>query len=329
MGGTPDFVPLAELKVDPPVMSAFLGRPVTTIADVIDFQLQAGYDFIRIRPRYDFLQRTRTTATEVEGQEGDASVKIAWAPEHAGQVRSRQDLDGFAFPTLDDADFSELAEAPRHLPAGMKIMSSVTGIFESVWQVMGFESFSIACAEDPDLVDDLFERFADFHFAVFEKAIDYPEVAGMWYTDDLAYISGPMVNPALLRRHVFPVMGRMGDMCRERDMPFVFHSDGDVTVLLEDIIAAGATALHPIEPKAMDALALKRSLRGRLALIGNIDVDLLSRADPDRIRRVTAEKIKTLGPDGYCVGSSNSVPGWVPVENYRAMVETAIEMRGA
>ena len=69
-------------------------------------------------------------------------------------------------------------------------------------------------------------------------------------------------------------------------------------------------------------------LAGKLALVGNIDVDFLSRATPDDIRRVTAEKIRTLGPDGYCVGSANSVPPWIPVENYRAMVETALESRG-
>ena len=254
---------------------------------------------------------------------------MEWANEHEGLVRTRADLDAFDFPTIDDADFTDIEEAPRHLPEGMKIMSSTTGIWESVWQVMGFEDFCFACADDSTLIDELFDRFADFHWRVFMKSIDMPEVAAMWYTDDMAYATGPMIDPAILRRHVFPVMKKMGQACREREMPFVFHSDGDVTSLMDDILGAGVTALHPIEPKAMDSAELKRKYGGRLALVGNIDVDFLSRAAPDEIRTVTAEKIRTLGPDGYGVGSANSVPPWVPIENYRAMVETALEMRGA
>jgi len=325
--GTPDSVPLMELKVDTPVMSAFLGRPVETTADKIAFQRVAGYDYVRLRAGYNFLEEWRVEKTDTYSAYGDGEATMHWAREHDGLIRTREDLRDFNFPTLEDADFSALAEAAGLLPEGMKIMSSTTGIWESVWQVMGFENFCFAYADDPGMIDEVFEAFAAFHFDVFRKEIDMPGVAGMWYTDDFAYATGPMVDPAILRRHVFPVMKKMGVLCREREMPLVFHSDGDLTQVLEDIIDAGANALHPIEPKAMDIMDLKRKYAGKLALVGNIDVDLLTRATPDEIRRVTEEKIRTLGPDGYCVGSSNSVPPWVPVENYRAMVETALAMR--
>lgn len=326
--GTPDCVPLMELKVDPPVMSAFMGRPVETVADMIAFQRAAGYDYVRVRARYNFLEDWRVEKTDKYSAYGDGQETMRWAREHDGLLRSREDLRSFNFPTLQDADFGDLAEAGELLPDGMKIISSTTGIWESVWQVMGFENFCFAYADDPGMIDEIFEAFAAFHFDVFRKEIDMPEVAAMWYTDDVAYATGPMVDPSILRRHVFPVMKEMGDLCREREMPFVFHSDGDLTQVMDDLIGAGVNALHPIEPKAMDIVELKRRYAGKLALVGNIDVDLLTRATPDEIRRVTAEKIRTLGPDGYCVGSSNSVPSWVPVENFRAMVETALAARG-
>jgi len=327
LGGTPRSVPLMELKVDPPVMSAFLGRPVRTMEDKIAFQRVAGYDYVRVRAGYSFLEEWRVEKTGEYSAYGDGKATMGWAREHDGLIRTREDVRAFRFPTLEDADFSGLTEAGGLLADGMKIMSSTTGIWESVWQVMGFERFCFSYADDPGMIDEIFDAFAAFHFDVFRKEIDMPGVAGMWYTDDLAYATGPMIDPAILRRHVFPVMKRMGALCREREMPFVFHSDGDLTQVLDDIIDAGVNALHPIEPKAMDAVDLKRKYRGRLALVGNIDVDFLTRATPEEIRGVTAERIRTLGPDGYCVGSGNSVPPWVPVENYRAMVETALAMR--
>ncbi|MFH0965444.1 MAG: uroporphyrinogen decarboxylase family protein [Planctomycetota bacterium] len=326
---TPRYVPLAELKVDEDVMAAFLGRPYAGLPDLVDFQLRAGYDYVRVRPAYSLIYEGRTDVTAKYSVYGAGSKTISWAQEHEGRIRSRADFDGYPFPTLDDVDFSNLREVHRLLPDGMKIMSSVTGIWESVWMLMGFETFCFACYDDPRLVADLFERLAVFHFDVFSRAIDSPGVGAMWYTDDLAYATGPMIDPALLRRYVFPWVRRMGDLCRERDMPFVFHSDGDVSSLIDDLLAAGVTALHPIEPKALDAAALKRAYRGRLALVGNIDVDLLSRASPDVVRRVTADRIRSLGPDGYCVGSANSIPSWVPIDNFRAMTQTALSMRGS
>ena len=62
------------------------------------------------------------------------------------------------------------------------------------------------------------------------------------------------------------------------------HTDGKVDQIIPDLIACGLDALHPIEPKAMDIVAVKRKYGDRLALLGNIDVDLLTRGSPEEIR---------------------------------------------
>jgi uroporphyrinogen decarboxylase len=118
----------------------------------------------------------------------------------------------------------------------------------------------------------------------------------------------------------------MGRLCQGRDVPFIYHSDGDLTEVIEDIMDAGFNALHPIEPKAMDIRALKRRVEGKLCLLGNIEVDRLARGTPDEIRRMARANIRDLADDGgYCLGSSNSVTYYVRLENYRAMIETVFE----
>ena len=89
---------------------------------------------------------------------------------------------------------------------------------------------------------------------------------------------------------------------------------------------AGFNALHPIEPKAMDIRKLKPRVAGKLCLAGNIELDRLSRGTPDEVRRLARANIRDLAYDGgYGLGSSNSVTYYVPVENYRAMIETVFE----
>lgn len=65
----------------------------------------------------------------------------------------------------------------------------------------------------------------------------------------------------------------------------------------------------------------------RLCLCGNIDLDsTLTLGTPEEVREEVKLRIRTIAPRGsYCCGFSNSVPEFVPFENYLAMIETAIE----
>ena len=70
---------------------------------------------------------------------------------------------------------------------------------------------------------------------------------------------------------------------------------------------------------------LKREYGDRLCLTGNIELDRLSRGTPEEVRRMVRRNIEELGFDGgYCVGSSNSVTHYVPLENFVAMIEEGL-----
>jgi uroporphyrinogen decarboxylase len=93
--------------------------------------------------------------------------------------------------------------------------------------------------------------------------------------------------------------------------------------VLDDLHACGVNALHPIEPKAMGIVEVKRRVQGRLCLIGNLDLGYtLTRGTPAEVEAEVRERIEALAPGGgYCVGSSNTVTEYVPVPNFRAMVD--------
>lgn len=50
------------------------------------------------------------------------------------------------------------------------------------------------------------------------------------------------------------------------------------------------------------------------------------RKDPEYMRGMVMDKIRELGRGGgYCAGSSNTIPEYVPLENYLAMQEAIFE----
>ena len=130
-----------------------------------------------------------------------------------------------------------------------------------------------------------------------------------------------------MRQHLLPWYRRIGEVGARHDMPYLFHSDGDLRPILEDLIGCGFNALQPIEPKAMDIVELKRDYGGRLCLAGNIDLGFtLTLGTPDDVRAEVRERIQAVGPQGgYCVGSSNSVTNYVPLPNFGAMLEATFK----
>ena len=52
----------------------------------------------------------------------------------------------------------------------------------------------------------------------------------------------------------------------------------------------------------------------------------LTRGTPAQVAEEVRRRIREIGPGGgYCVGSSNSIPNYVPLDNHRAMLEATSE----
>jgi uroporphyrinogen decarboxylase len=58
----------------------------------------------------------------------------------------------------------------------------------------------------------------------------------------------------------------------------------------------------------------------RIAILGGIDVDFLCRSSPIEIKKRTDKLLDLTKSGGYALGSGNSIPDYVPIENYLAMI---------
>lgn len=339
--GEPDRVPLVEAGIEREIKEAFLGRPVLTLADEVEFWATAGYDYVPITvglrrmfwPGFATTESsarlqgelTRTVRARYGVSGGDRDR--AWAQEGRGVIATKADLEAFPWPSVDElVDEPTFAELERLMPPGMKAIAYVGYIYTPVWWLMGFEGFTAALADDPDLVTRLFEKVGSIQWQVLERLVRIPSIGAIWHPDDIAYSEGLIVSPRLLRQRLFPWYKRMGQLCREHGLLYLFHTDGNVAEVMEDIVDCGFNALHPIEPKAMDIVDVKRRYGHRLCLIGNIDLSYtLTRGTPEEVDAEVRERIRQLAPGGgYCVSSSNSVTEYVPFANYQAMREAVL-----
>jgi uroporphyrinogen decarboxylase len=318
--GTPDAIPLIELGIHPTIKEAILGRPIVTVADDAEFMRTMGYDFVKIQPGITFMMDQPVSLGSL------TALERAWAPEGKGRIQTWEDFERYPWPSPTDISYARLEEARHGLPDEMGVIGQYGDIFTVAWELMGFEVFAQASFEQPALVEAVLDKVGGLITSMFETMATMDWVGALWFSDDIAFASGLLMSPDFLRSQFFPLLRRIGDCSARRGVPLIYHSDGLLWEVMDDIIGSGVSALHPIEPKAMDIVEVKRRYGKQLSLCGGIDVDLLSRGTTEQVRELVHTLIAGVGPGGgWCAGSSNSVPEYVPVANYLTMVETVLE----
>lgn len=323
--GKGKYIPLAELGIHPIIKEKFLGRPVKTLQDDIDFWYNAGYDYIKIQPKANFDPEQAGAKNNVMVSE-DGTVLRKWAEDSNGLITSLHDFEKFKFPSKEDFDYSSFEEVRKLLPEGMGVIGQYGDIFTMTWEMMGFQTFSYALFEQPELIEALNNKVGELVYSMFEYFVQSDAVDIIWYSDDIAFASGLLVSPDVLHQYFFPWLKKIGDLAKKWNKPFIYHTDGILYDVFDDIITCGVDAIHPIEPKAMNIAEVKQRYGDKLSLIGNVDVDILTRGTEEDVRKIIKNNIEKAGYNGgYCAGSGNSVPEYVKFENYLALIKAVKE----
>ncbi len=132
-----------------------------------------------------------------------------------------------------------------------------------------------------------------------------------------------MLSPSQLRRYVFPWHKAIIDLAHSCGRPVILHSCGNYTMILDDLFSLGYDGRHSYEDNIIPVEKAYEQFQGKIAVMGGIDMDFLVRSSPEQIRERCEAILQKTGCRGYALGSGNSIPEYVPFENYLAMIETA------
>ena len=317
----PDRVPNFEILVDNPTLAAIMGREIPgrhTLAnippaDYIEFANRIGQDVVGLS-FYDSPFRYLDESGQVRALDF--------------RIRSRADWDRVFVADLShlDARFALLDEYVRAIegtPVGLFVLLGAwfTDVYTSVF---GFENFMYLLYDDRDLVEEVMEQYANYYATMAARLVEYP-LTFYYIGDDLAFKSTTLIRPELMRQMWVPRMQRLFDPALRKHIPILFHSDGNIEVLIPDLLEMGIDALNPIEPYGMDIRHIKQRFGRNLTLVGNMDVGgNLSQGTPDQVRAEARQLIDDVGRDGgFVLASCHSITSNVIPANFLAMVETA------
>ena len=148
--------------------------------------------------------------------------------------------------------------------------------------------------------------------------------------DDFATQRGMLFSPELWRKYLKPVYGKLFGLAKKAGKPVWFHSCGDITEVLPDLIDIGmdvweTVQLHtlPMRPEE-----LKRRYGGDVTFFGGVNTQNLPFARVFEIEGEVINCIKILGKNGgYICGPDHHIKYDIPAEKTIALFDTARNFR--
>lgn len=239
-------------------------------------------------------------------------------------VPTRKDLTSLRVPRPERSPLLKAIRYIRRNAPGRAVTMLSRNDFAASWFLCGMDTLLMAFIEDPDFARELGEIVSGYYTTLFRLCIR--EGADVIYlTDDYAYKTGTLFSREHFSRFVLPWLQAGVDAAQNAGGTVVKHTDGNISAITDLIVETGVHAVGPLEPAAGNDLVEFQSRWGdRVAVVGNVDVDLLCRGTADEVRRTTRDLVTALaGHGGHVLSSGNTVTSAVRPDNFKAMIEAA------
>lgn len=266
-----------------------------------------------------------------DGQENEAhtskiSGRTAWVTKYP--ISSYEELASYEVELLDEARCGKWVQNTR---AGQQRMAPLSYFvpggyvgFHEVYGLMGQVFFSYAIYDARKDLDRLFEAMGYNGVRLAETAAK-ARLGPLYFTwADIAYKGTLLYSAKFLRETFIPMLRRVCEPLNDAGIKPIFHSDGNVMEILDDMVDAGIQGLNPIETMAgMDVGVVKRRYGKRLIISGGIDCSqLLPLGSAQDIVEATKSCLRDGGQGGgLFIGSTSEIVPATPLENVLAFFE--------
>ena len=341
-GEIPDRVPIFDLMHHIPLIEYVTGEKLTlengsrllckTIGERLDITRGISppveEKIIRNDDGFVYKQEWWTTWL-IERPFNDVKGLLAYIPRAIEELYNRQFGDMFTFAGKGNVwgkssrtprdQFLELQEKvgentvifPNESPVGLD-----TAHIRARMDLLAY-----AYVENPQLVSDWLEalNWAEIQ-RVHETADASLSPVALVYSD-IAYTDQLLFSPEFLRREFFPRVKKLVDAWHEHDIKVIYHSDGNLWLVLDDFRQCGIEGINPLEPLAKMYAGDIRKTYPEWILMGGIDVSqLLPFGSEAAVRAAVRKTIDEAGANGrYWLGSSTEIHPGAKLENVLAM----------
>jgi uroporphyrinogen decarboxylase len=146
--------------------------------------------------------------------------------------------------------------------------------------------------------------------------------------DDMGFRTGTLVAPKHLRQYSLVWHKRFAALAHQHGKPYFLHSCGNVEKIMPDLIEdVCIDGKHSYEDVIIPVEDFQTRYGDRIAVLGGMDIHRLTYGSEGEVRQRVRYLVETCGGRGrYAIGSGNSIPSYIPMPNYLAMIDEAVSM---
>jgi hypothetical protein len=193
---------------------------------------------------------------------------------------------------------------------------------DTCYMMLGFDIFSYMLADDYWLLVEWFDELIKHEIGRVQKCADYELSPLACVFCDIASKQNLLLSPQFLRDEYFPRLKMLIDEWHNHGIKVIYHSEGDITPVLQDIIDAGADGINPLEPDILDVKRLREDFPDLIFWGGIDNNELLCRGTVEEVEQAVKDLVQNTGGNGkLLLGSSGQVHPANKLENVLAMFE--------
>lgn len=244
-------------------------------------------------------------------------------------IRSWDDLDPWLANGLPDPDApgrfdgalpTVAALGPTHHLVG----TTHAALWERYAQLRGAEAAFEDLAVRPPGLERLLDAILEVQLALVARWASLDGIDAIFLTDDWGSQAGLLIAPDTWRRLFAPRYRRIVDAAHARGLDVIFHSCGDISAIVADLVDCGIDVLDPLQSEVLDLAWLAREFGGHVAFAGGLPEQRLPRLSPAEVREEVRRLVDLLGApfgDALILAPSNSLLPDVPMANLEALFE--------
>ncbi len=236
---------------------------------------------------------------------------------------SIQEIEDYPLDDLSTWDDSHLAARVQEAHAAGRIAVGWVGhMYETAWQIRGYEQFLLDTIERPAWAECMLEKL---HQQNLVKARAFARGGADWIRtgDDVANQKALMFAPDTWRRLIFARWAEVYRLIKDihPDARIWYHSDGNILPIVGEMADAGLDILNPLQPECLDIDAVHRRFGRRLTLDGCIGTQsTMPWGTPEDVRARVKEVIEKYGRDGgLMIAPTHVLEPEVPLANIDAL----------
>ncbi len=293
-----------------------IGNRLSFFINLINAFKNAGYDYTTISAfRTNTLSFPKNDILKME------SVSL----NSGNMITDRDSFNLYPWPNPEVGDYDIYYQLKNELPHNMKLIASGNGgVLENVIDLVGFENLCLMAMMDEELTSDIFNSVGSRLLRFYQIVSSIETIGACIVNDDWGFKNQTMLSPAMLQKWVFPWHKKIVNAIHLNGKIAILHSCGQLKDVMNSVIEdMKYDAKHSFEDQITPIEEALDIWGSRIALLGGIDMDFLARSSVHQISlrsKLLLQKTSLKG--GYALGSGNSIPNFIPDENYFAMISS-------